>query len=368
MDGDLSVKGWFSTRFELSRGGTNNFLAMEGLRGLAVILVFIVHANSVMSPWLSSFLKESIWFEFMTNWGHSGVDLFFILSGYLIYGSIIKAKSFSSMDYAYRRAKRILPTFYFTLAIYLAIYLVLNLITVDKEAGALPDGLEIVPFIISQMLLVPMLFGNDYLVEVSWTLTYEFTFYAIAPIVLLGMGMKSLTSRARVGVVLALTVLGAILFYNVAGPVRCMLFVAGVLIYELRDVQGKCLPPWVGVAGFFVASLYIGFNDLFELNFVAAVFIMMLGYGALVFVSLGNPMGVLSVLQCAPLRYLGNMSYSYYLFHGLVIHAFFMVFGKFVLPAGDIVWMYLPLMLFAFLSTLVGSAIVFLMFEKRFSL
>jgi exopolysaccharide production protein ExoZ len=363
MDGRFRTKGWLSTRFELSRGGENNFLAMEGLRGLAVILVFIVHANSVMSPWLSSFLKESLWFEFMTNWGHSGVDLFFILSGYLIYGSIIRVKSFSLMNYAHRRAKRILPTFYFTLFI----YVVLN-ISVDKVSGTLPDGLEIVPFIISQMLLVPMLFGNDYLVEVSWTLTYEFTFYAIAPIVLLGMRMRDLTSSARVGVVLALVVFGAIFFFNIIGPVRCMLFLSGILIYELRDVQGKRLPSWVGGAGFFIASLYIGFNDLFGLNFVAAVFVMMLGYGALVFVSLGNPVGLLSFLQYAPLRYLGNMSYSYYLIHGLIIHAFFMVFGNFVLPAGDIVWMYLPLMLFAFLSTLVGSAIVFLMFEKRFSL
>jgi exopolysaccharide production protein ExoZ len=316
-----------------------------------------------MSPWLSIFLKESVWFEFMTKWGHSGVDLFFILSGYLIYGSIIRAKSFSLMEYAYRRAKRILPTFYFTLAIYLAINL-----TVNKSAGTLPDGLELVPFIISQMLLIPMVFGNNYLIEVSWTLTYEFAFYAIAPIVLLGMGMKTLTSRARVGAILVITMLGAILFYNVFGPVRSMLFIAGILVYELRDVQGKRIPAYVGAAGFFVASLYVGFNHFFELNFVAAVFMMMLGYGALVFVSLSNPTGVLSVLQCAPLRYLGNMSYSYYLIHGLVIHAFFIVFGKFVLPAEDIVWMYLPLMLLAFLSTLVGSAIVFLMFEKRFSL
>lgn len=363
MDGMFDVKGWFSTHFELSRGGKNNFLAMEGLRGLAVILVFIVHANSVMSPWLSSLAKESVWFKFMTNWGHSGVDLFFILSGYLIYGSIIRAKSFSLVDYTYRRAKRILPTFYFTLAIYLALSL-----TVGEAAGVIPDGLEMVPFIISQMLMVPMLFGNDYLVGVSWTLTYEFTFYAIAPVVLLGMRMKSLTTRARVGIIIVLTVLGAILFYNVFGPVRCMLFLAGILVYELRDVQGKRIPSWVGVVGFFMASLYIGFNDWFGLNFVVAVFIIMLGYGALVFVSLGNPTGVLSILQCAPLRYLGNMSYSYYLIHGLVIHAFFIVFGMFVSPAGDIIWMYLPLMLFAFLSTLVGSAIVFLMFEKRFSL
>lgn len=363
MDGFLNVYGWLSTRFELSRGGKNNFLAMEGLRGLAVILVFVVHANSVMSPWLSSSLKESVWFEFITNWGHSGVDLFFILSGYLIYGSIIRAKSFSLMGYAYRRAKRILPTFYFTLAIYIAINL-----TVNKSAGTLPDGLELIPFIISQMLLIPMVFGNDYLVEVSWTLTYELAFYAIAPIVLLGMGMKTLTTRVRVGIVLATAMLGAILFYNVFGPVRSMLFIAGILVYELRDVQGKSIPSWVGAAGFVAASLYVGFNNFFELNFIAAVFVMMLGYGALVFVSLGNPMGILSILQCAPLRYLGNMSYSYYLIHGLVIHAFFMVFGKLVLPAGDIVWMYLPLMLLSFLSTLVGSTIVFLMFEKRFSL
>lgn len=363
MDGDVRIKKWFSNNFELSRGGSSNFFAMEGLRGLAVILVFIVHANSIMTPWLSEVLTGSTLFQFMSAWGHSGVELFFILSGYLIYGSLVRSKSFSISDYAYRRAKRILPTFYLVLAF----YFIINL-TVNRGAGDLPTGSELFPFMLSQILLIPMLFGNEYLVEVSWSLTYEMGFYIVAPIILLGMGMKNLKSPHRVGVVICVLIIGLIFFYNVYGPVRCLLFIAGVIIYEIRDVQGKRIPHWTGIVGFIVASLYIGFNSKIEVDFIAAVCVMMIGYGSLVFVALSNPDGVLGILKWAPLRYLGNMSYSYYLVHGLLIHVTFMIFGMLFEPSGNITWMYLPMMIFTFFATLVGSAVLFLAFEKKFSL
>lgn len=363
MDGISRTKEWFCKNFELARGGTNNFLAMEGLRGLAVILVFLVHVNSVMMPWLASELTDSTLFKFVTDWGHSGVDLFFILSGYLIYGSLIRAKSFSITNYAYKRAKRILPTFYLVLGLYVLLHL-----TITKDMGRLPDGLEILPFLASQMLLVPQLFGYDYLVEVSWSLTYEFAFYAIAPVILLGIGVRNLHSNGRVLILFSLVVVGLVFFSQNTGPVRALLFLAGMLIYELRDVQGKRMSSFVGVVGFVVASLYIGFNKEIGINFVVAVSVLMLGYGALVFVSLSNPKGALGWLQWAPLRYLGNMSYSYYLAHGLFIHATLMIFGKLVAPAGGMIWMYIPVMLLTFVSTLIGSAMLFLMFEKKVSL
>ncbi|MBD78134.1 MAG: hypothetical protein CL840_04190 [Crocinitomicaceae bacterium] len=363
MDGISRTKEWFNNNFELARGGNNNYLAMEGLRGLAVVLVFLVHVNSIMLPWLSNNLTDSVLFSFITAWGHSGVDLFFILSGYLIYGSLVRAKSFSAIDYAYKRAKRILPTFYLVLVVYVLLHL-----TITKGMGRLPDGQELFPFMISQALLVPTLFGNEYLVEVSWSLTYEFAFYVVAPVILLGVGMKRLNSHLRVSVLLVVSVVGLAFFYNVVGPVRCMLFFSGMLIYELRDVQGKRIPNWLGVLGLVVASLFIGFNKEIGVNFVFAVSVMMLGYGALVFVSLSNPKGALRWLQWAPLRYLGNMSYSYYLAHGLLIHATMMAFGKFVEPSSDMVWMYIPTMLMVFAVTLVGSAGLFLMFEKKVSL
>ncbi len=46
---------WFTQRFELSRGGgAHNVRPMEGVRGFAVFLVFLVHYVTLVKPWLAS--------------------------------------------------------------------------------------------------------------------------------------------------------------------------------------------------------------------------------------------------------------------------------------------------------------------------
>jgi peptidoglycan/LPS O-acetylase OafA/YrhL len=74
-------------------------------------------------------------------------------------------------------------------------------------------------------------------------------------------------------------------------------------------------------------------------------------------------------LAWRPLRWLGNMSYSYYLAHGLVLEAVFRAL-RLVWPGvvglGDAAWW--VLLVPAFLATLVGSAALFLAVERPFSI
>ena len=45
---------WLTQRFELSRGGEGqNLRPMEGLRGFAVFLVFLVHYVALVKPWIA---------------------------------------------------------------------------------------------------------------------------------------------------------------------------------------------------------------------------------------------------------------------------------------------------------------------------
>src|SRR3989344_8879805 len=84
---------WWRDRFELARGGSdNNLRSMEGLRGFAVFLVFLVHFVTLSSPWLSPQSLLSPIADAVHSIGNAGVDLFFVLSGYLIYGSLIERK------------------------------------------------------------------------------------------------------------------------------------------------------------------------------------------------------------------------------------------------------------------------------------
>ena len=70
--------------YEVGGSSPNRLTAMEGLRGLAVILVFFVHYHALFAGSLD---VNSISFnisKFLEVNGNSGVDLFFVLSGFLV--------------------------------------------------------------------------------------------------------------------------------------------------------------------------------------------------------------------------------------------------------------------------------------------
>jgi peptidoglycan/LPS O-acetylase OafA/YrhL len=90
--------------------GPRHVRALDGIRGLAVLLVFIFHVSNylpILSP--SAALLHRI-----AALGWVGVDLFFVLSGYLITGVLLRAKSannYYQVFYA-RRVLRILPLYF----------------------------------------------------------------------------------------------------------------------------------------------------------------------------------------------------------------------------------------------------------------
>lgn len=87
---------------------------LDTLRAIAIIIVLIYHYRVVVS-------QEDI-FGFMSQLGWTGVDLFFVLSGYLIGNQILsalaKGQEFSLKIFYIRRFLRTLPNYYFVLALY----------------------------------------------------------------------------------------------------------------------------------------------------------------------------------------------------------------------------------------------------------
>jgi peptidoglycan/LPS O-acetylase OafA/YrhL len=69
-----------------------------------------------------------------------------------------------------------------------------------------------------------------------------------------------------------------------------------------------------------------------------------------------------------PLRWLGNMSYSYYLIHGVTLLGFFKLAGKVLSPLGPSLALSIGLMPIAFAVTLLSSGLLFLAVERPFSL
>lgn len=90
---------------------------LDGLRALAVIAVLFYHVNLVSYP-----LFEHTFFtrQNLFRGGFLGVDVFFVLSGFLITAMIKSAmdnQTFSFRDFYIRRAKRIIPVFLIVLGV-----------------------------------------------------------------------------------------------------------------------------------------------------------------------------------------------------------------------------------------------------------
>ena len=91
-----------------------NFYGLDNLRAFAIIMVMLFH--------YPRWFPHPAWFPNFLKFGWTGVDLFFVLSGFLIssqlFAQIKKEGSFSMKDFYIKRFFRIIPIYYFVLALY----------------------------------------------------------------------------------------------------------------------------------------------------------------------------------------------------------------------------------------------------------
>ena len=109
--------------------------ALDGLRAAAILLVFLFHLTpgDDSNQGLRSLLSK------VADIGWTGVDLFFVLSGFLITGKLLQARAepHRFRDFYIRRSLRIFPLYYAALAFVL---LVLPLVSRTPPSPALTAG------------------------------------------------------------------------------------------------------------------------------------------------------------------------------------------------------------------------------------
>ncbi len=365
--------------FELE-GTSDRLRSMEGLRGIAVTLVFFVHFEALFVGWVTPGTASARAANFLATVGHTGVDLFFVLSGYLIYGAILKMRE-SQGGYATfmrRRVRRIYPTFLVMLAIYLALSIVL------PSESKLPAGRgAALVYLIENALLLPILFRVTPLITVSWSLSYEVFYYATIPLLVGVFGMRRWQPRTRVLAFGALAAGYVVACFHGATHIQFILFVSGIFVYEAcnseRVVRLLSRPgvQWIGVAAL-AAFLPVAFVVVTGRvpglpaadpgrHIAGAVWLFVVLF-VVTLVAFRAPGPLRELFSVAPLRWLGNMSYSYYLMHALALKGLALAFARLRPgwnPGATGHWLLLPL---AFAVTLVSSAGLFAAVEKRFSL
>jgi exopolysaccharide production protein ExoZ len=355
-----STSGRLARWFEPGLDEPGRLLPMEGLRGIAVALVFFVHYGSQLGDAYGLTLPAVG--RALQGLGNIGVDLFFVLSGYLIYGSQLRRHR-PYAGFLLRRVQRIYPAFLVVLALQLLA------VALSASSGGLPrDGWDRALLLAANLALLPGLFDIQAIVIVAWSLSYEMAFYISLPLVLALTGMRRWSPAARIAALLGAVAVTQLLEWRHG---RMGMFGCGMLLVEtlaltqgrLRDARWLDAPALVAVP----ACLALLLADPSGPLRFAALFLGSFALCAAGFARQGVTARLLSV---TPLRWLGNISYSYYLLHGLVLAALFVALR----PAAPLLRAlggeasYWLLLVPSFLLTVAGSAVLYLLVERPFSI
>jgi peptidoglycan/LPS O-acetylase OafA/YrhL len=157
---------------------------LDGLRGAAILMVFLLHYVTDSRSHEGNF---GLLYHFaqIFRLGWSGVDLFFVLSGFLIGGILLDARSTSNVFRTFytRRIHRILPIYYVLIAVYLTGSYAVAKWNLLGSAPYVENPLHPVAYFLFLQNIVkasPSPFYH-YLVSPTWSLAVEEQFYLIAP-------------------------------------------------------------------------------------------------------------------------------------------------------------------------------------------
>jgi peptidoglycan/LPS O-acetylase OafA/YrhL len=210
------------------------------------------------------------------------------------------------------------------------------------------------------------------MISVAWSLSYEMAYYVVLPWLVSVCVLRERTRAQRVAGFTAVAAAITLTAWMTDGPVRLLMFVAGILLHEALHVGARISPPSNGLACTALILSVIA-TPIFITGsvsaYVAQTLLLFVVFGSLCWSCFARPEEWLARgFAWTPLRWLGNMSYSYYLLHGLTLKA--AVLALSVIPiyaAGGplLFWSALPLL---FGATLVPSTLLFLAVERRYSI
>lgn len=286
---------------------------IQGLRALAVLLVIAFHAR---------FLPG----------GFIGVDIFYVISGYLITGLLLRelkeTGSISLANFYSRRIKRLLPSTFLVLVSTAIISFVVMPASARSNLGR-----NIVAAALYVSNYVFAWWQNDYQnlgttpspIIHFWSLAVEEQFYLIWPLLILLAARNGRTSRVfkvLAGVTLCSFALSLFAtskfpiwsFYSL--PTRAWELGLGALVVFLRVPTSAFRrlrwTAWFGLASIFVAAFIFNENTLFPGR---AALLPTVGAAYLLFIVANLPTLFSRILTLRPIQWIGDISYPLYLWH-----------------------------------------------------
>lgn len=309
--------------------------ALDGLRGIAILLVLIWHYTGPFKP-----ADDSLGYYFLKCLGlsWSGVDLFFVLSGFLIGGILIDNRGASNLLRVFyiRRTLRIFPLYYLIFLTFLAF-----LICGSSIQWLVADPLPIWSYATFTQNFV-MGFQNRFgphFFDVTWSLAVEEQFYLFLPFVVRWATPRNL-AWVLLSFILASPIIRIVIFHwfsaqhflsvYVLMPCRADALLLGVLcavIYRsdaaMNLLRRNVLYFRIGVLVLVLATVFLGVSSS-SANSKIMVFggytLIALLYSSVLLGCLIEPSGPIAwITRSRLLQRLGAIAFGVYLTHQIVL-------------------------------------------------
>lgn len=297
---------------------------LDGIRGLAIILVISFHYLGYIP---------------LFSFGWCGVDLFFVLSGYLITSRLIILQEQKNhlIKFYKNRALRILPLYYLSLILFYAAF---NLL-VKKE------NLYLFDFYNHNWISFALFFQNwtltssggiqENFLEHFWSLAVEEQFYLVWPFFLYKFWRKKYFYKLAFIIIVLIIITRTFLyiqysawpdyrhyFYNTF--CRMDAFLIGGCLYLFQKKNNATRFTWYYFAAFLIVVLGIYFTgNASHVNpFTSTIgyTLIAISFAGLIYAASSNSSKLLSVIfNYRWLKFTGKISYGLYIFHWIILKA-----------------------------------------------
>ena len=306
----------------MAKKRSKKILGFDGIRGLAVISVVLTHVGAFSFLWDSPYLREGV--LPLIN-GPTGVQAFFVLSGFLITMLLIKEhranNRISLRNFYYRRTLRIIPLYLLFLAAVIVIHLLAENVT---------SWISLLFASTYTYNFVPYGWHSNILGH-TWSLAVEEHFYLVWPVIF----SFAYAKRGR-GLLWGLAAFVVLSFasrlviaeiwwlenpYNVdrwsfiAGSNIALGCICAVVIYGDYDIKWRQILAsnytFAGGALLYMNSLMLGSHHL-------STYLRGIGIALMIaWICLNQKSLLVRWLEFKPLSYIGIISYGVYIYQGL---------------------------------------------------
>ncbi|MED0960105.1 acyltransferase family protein [Bacillus paramycoides] len=361
---------------------TRRYKELDSLRGIAAIIVLLGHFLALFPILGKKVMYSTFGACFSILWqGHSAVIIFFVLSGFVLSLPFYKGTEFNYLKYLIKRVCRIYIPYIVILFIAIGIKL-----GIHSKIGTIPGlvqwgswNIEVSFNRVMDHILFLREFNSDAFIMVIWSLVHEMRISIVFPLII--FLLLRVNWKVSIGIAMFLSVIGYLLMKNIPSefnmPVSTnyfitlhysSMFIIGALLAKNREylvskiinskVKYILLPLGLLFFSypripFMLLSKLIGEID-YELYLIIIDWYICFGAVLIILSALSSKL-FSKLLLIKPVQFIGEISYSLYLVHPIVllttVHIFY---GKISVPL---------ILLISFLFTMVVSVLCYKFIE-----